>query len=148
MPGDNQDLRALVIDEVDEARDIYELAMQLEQFMPIESFDQLVKAAKDKPLRFRDTEFDVESLRGLLPEIAFPAKDDRALVSRLGQLVRTVPPALGVDLESESGARRVSRLRGDLMPGLATRSTNAVAVSLDFSRRTTTVAEAPTSSEQ
>lgn len=128
MEVDKEELRALVIDEVDEARDIYELAVQLARFMPIESFERLVEAAGDKPLRFRDAEFDVESLRGLIPEIAFPAKDARGLIVRLGQVVRAVPAALGVDLESESGARRISRANNALIPGTSNRA-NATAVS-------------------
>lgn len=132
MTPERQDLRALVIDEVDEARDIYALALQLEPHMPIESFDHLAKAVGDERLTFRDTAFDVESLRGLLPDIAFPAKDTQALVSRLGQLIRTVPQGLGVDTESEAGARRISRMRGDLIPGMLTRPDNSAAVAVKF----------------
>ncbi|WP_369069566.1 hypothetical protein [Kineococcus terrestris] len=130
MPPDDTDLRDLVISEVDDARDIYELAQQLEQFMPIESFDRLAEATRDRRLRFRDTEFDVESLRGLLPSIAFPVADLRSMVARLGELVRGVPPTLGVDLDSESGVARMRRARGELLPGVAPRRDNAVAVAV------------------
>ncbi len=130
-----RDLRDLVIEEVDDARDIYELASQLQRFLPIKSFDELAKAAGEKRLRFRDSEFDVESLRGVLPSIAFPAEDAEALVARLGHLVRVVPRSLGVDAESDQGARRIARARGDVVPGLATRPVNAVATTVLFGTR-------------
>lgn len=122
-----KDLRDLVIEEVDDARDIYDFARQLEPLMPIESFDALVEATRERRLRFRDTEFDVESLHGMLPSIVFPVRDIGGLVARVGEIVRRVPPALGVDLDSESGAARVRRARGELTPGLPYASRNAVA---------------------
>ena len=113
-----QDLLKLIVEEVDEARDIYRLAEQLAPLLPIRSFDDLVKAADGRPMQFRDAKFDVESLREYIPRIAFPVQDLRGLIERLGHIVRLAPPHLGVDVSTPDGARRQSRYSGMLGPGL------------------------------
>jgi hypothetical protein len=118
----------LVIEEVDQARDIFQLAEQLIPLLPIRSMDELIKAVAGKQLRFRDTDFDVATLAGHVPSIAFPVEDPRALVERLGHVIRMVPPAMGVDLESEEGIRRRLRHSSALTTNLGMiQSANVVA---------------------
>lgn len=117
-PGAEQELYSLIIAEVDDARDILQLAEQLVPLLPIRSFDEMAKAGERGRMRFRDTPFDVESLRDFIPPITFPIENARSLVERLAQLIRMVPPHLGVDMESPSGMRRRMRQAG--MPGMAT----------------------------
>ena len=72
MNSKNEDLRDLVIDQIDDARDLFVLAQQLEKYLPIESFEHLDAQVGDKSLRFRDSEFDLRSLAHVVPAIAFP----------------------------------------------------------------------------
>jgi hypothetical protein len=119
----------MVIEEVDQARDIYQLAEQLMEFLPLRSMDELIKATDGKQLRFRDSGFDVASLAPHIPSIAFPVQDIRGLVERLGHVVRMAPPALGVDLESPEGIRRRLRHSSSLASNLGMMQTNNVAAS-------------------
>lgn len=124
-----QELMRIVIDEVDQARDIYQLAEQLAGHLPIRSMDELVKALDGKQLRFRDTNFDVDSLASHIPSIAFPVDDPRGLVERIAHIVRMVPPAMGVDLESPDGIRRQLRHSSLLASNLGVIQNNNVAAS-------------------
>ena len=127
----HEELLRFVVDEVDQARDIYQLASQLAPLLPISSFDELVRAEQKTKLTFRDTPFDIESLRAHIPSIVFPVDDVRGLVERLGHLVRMVPPHLGVDTGTAEGARRQMRFAAQLAPGLGliqTRGLTAIAI--------------------
>lgn len=133
MPNDysREELLALVVDEVDDARDVYQLAEQLAPHLPIKSLDELVRATDGRQLRFRDAPFEVESVRPQLPGIAFPVEDLAGLVEKLGLLVRIVPPSLGVDFDGPDAARRQLHRDGGIAPGLlspATRSITAMAL--------------------
>jgi len=119
----------LVIDEVDQARDIYQIVEQLAGFLPIRSMDELIKAVAGKQLRFRNADFDVDSLAGHIPAILFPVDDIRGLVERVGHIVRMAPPALGVDLESPDGIRRRLRYTSSLADNLGLIQTNNVVAS-------------------
>ncbi len=130
MNSKNEDLRDLVIDQIDDARDLLELARQLEKYLPIESFKHLDAQVGDRSLRFRDSDFDLRSLGHLVPPIAFPVTSLSGLVERLGEVMRLVPPHLGVDVESENGARRVLRSQGPLGMFGGSRPQNAVGVAL------------------
>lgn len=130
MNSKNEDLRDLVIDQVDDARDLLELAQQLEQYLPIESFKHLDAQVGDRSLQFRDSDFDLRSLGHLIPPIAFPVMSLSGLVERLGEVMRLVPPHLGVDVESEKGARRVLRSQGPLGMFGGSRPQNAVGVAV------------------
>lgn len=125
-------LLELIVAEVDQARDIFQLAEQLAPFLPIKSFDDLKRAAEDRRLHFRDTPFDVESLRAHVPQIVFPIDDAQGLIERLGLLIRIVPEHLGVDVTSSDGARRRSRSSAMLGPALGTPTTRGLtAIVLD-----------------
>lgn len=119
----------LVIDEVDQARDILQLAEQLSDFLPLRSMDELIKATDGKELRFRDATFTVDSLAAHIPSIAFPVDDVRGLVERLGHLVRMTPSAMGVDTESPDGIRRRLRQSSALSANLGMIQANNVAAS-------------------
>ena len=124
-----EELMQMVIEEVDHARDIQQLAEQFVEFLPIRSMDELIKAVGDKELQFRDTPFDVATLAAHIPSIAFPVEDARGLVERLGYIVRIAPPALGVDLESPEGIRRRLRHTSSLASNLGMMQANNVAAS-------------------
>ncbi len=119
----------LVIDEVDDARDILQLAEQLAGFLPIRSMDHLMKETEGKELRFRNATFTVDSMAAHIPSIAFPIDDVKGLVERLGHLIRMTPPALGVDLESPDGIRRRLRKSSAIGSNLGLMQTNNVAAS-------------------
>lgn len=123
------ELCRLIIEEVDQARDVYDLTLQLAPLLPIGSFEELVKAQEGRPMRFRDVEFDVESLAGYIPNVVFPVQDLRGLVERLGHLIRLVPDFLGVDTASEAGARRQLRSAGSIAPGIGMMSQQMVTAS-------------------
>jgi hypothetical protein len=126
----DQELMRLVIEEVDQARDIYQLAQQLAPFLPIRSVDELIKATGEKEFRFRDSDFVIDEAVGAnLPRIIFPVEDVSSLVERLGHVVRMVPPALGVDLESPEGIRRRLRFAAALGPNLGMIETGNVVAS-------------------
>lgn len=124
-----EELMRLVIDEVDQARDILQLAEQLSDFLPIRSMDELVKVTDGKEMRFRDATFTTDTLAAHIPSIAFPVDDVRGLVERLGYLVRMAPPALGVDLESPDGIRRRLRQSSAIGSNLGLIQANNVAAS-------------------
>lgn len=115
---DDGELMKLIIEELDDARDLYELAQQLLPHLPIRSFDELAKVNDGRPMRFRDATFDVESLRPHIPGVVFPIMDAAGLVERLGHIIRMTPPDLGVDLSTEAGMRRQMRRGGAIAPGL------------------------------
>ncbi len=116
--GGQAELLRLIVEEVDEAHDILTLAEQLHPLLPVKSFNELVRKAGGKPMRFRDTEFDLETLRSHLPNLLFPVEDTKALVERIGHIVRALPDGFGVDAHSEGGERRRLRARGQLGPGV------------------------------
>ncbi len=124
-----EELMRLVIEEVDQARDIFQLAEQLSDFLPIRSMDELVKATDGKEMRFRDATFTADTLAAHIPSIAFPVDDVRGLVERLGYLVRMAPPALGVDMESSDGIRRRLRQSSAISTNLGLIQANNVAAS-------------------
>lgn len=138
VPGDAKELHALIIAEVDDARDILQLAEQLVPLLPIKSFDELMKAGEKGRMQFRDTPFDVDSLRAFIPAITFPIEDARTLVERLAQMIRMVPPHLGVDVDSPSGMRRRMRRSGMLGP----------AMPMAIGRGMTAIAQDPNASAQ
>jgi hypothetical protein len=112
------ELLRLVIEQVDDARDLLQLAEQLAPLLPIKSFDDLLRGGEKGRMRFRDTPFDVSTLRPYVPVIAFPIEDLRGLVERLGYLVRLVPEHMGVDISTPEGMRRQMRRSATLIPGL------------------------------
>jgi hypothetical protein len=127
-----EELHGLIIEEVEEARDIHQLATQLAPLLPIKSFDDLLKAADSGRMVFRDTPFEVESLREHIPAVVFPVEDLRGLVERLGHLVRMAPSHLGVDMSSADGMRRQMRHGSLLAPGLGmVRSGGLTAIAVD-----------------
>lgn len=126
-----EELLRIVVEEFDDARDAFHLASQLAPHLPIRSLDELVKATGGT-LQFRDVSFDPETLRTHIPEMAFPVDDLTGLVQRIGYLIRVVPPHLGVQTDSESGARRQLKYAGQFTSGIGViqqRGLTAIAVS-------------------
>lgn len=112
-----EEVLRLIVEEVDAARDTYELVSQLEHALPIRSFEDLRKAAGEKgELRFRGTTFNVAEVEGLLPPWAFPVEDLRALVERVAHAVRLTPPDFAVDRTNPDFVSR--QMRRQLFGGI------------------------------
>ena len=123
MPNDysREELLALVVDEVDDARDVYQLAEQLAPHLPIKSLDELVRATDGRQLRFRDAPFEVESVRPPAARHRFPRRGPRR-ASREAGPPRTDRAALaGGRLRRPHAARRQLHRDGGIAPGLGPR---------------------------
>lgn len=112
------DLERLIIDEVDEARETYELVEQLIPALPIKHFGDLRDATAGE-IRFRGNPFDIGVFEDLLPDVLFPIDDVEKLVQLAYQAVQAAPPHITYDLEDPANARRemrrslIRRLVGD-----------------------------------
>jgi hypothetical protein len=104
---------ALIVEEVDDARDVYELHRQLAPHLPIKQFDDLRKVASESgSITFRGQEFDVSSFEALVPSVVFPIEDASKLVQLLVEVVRHAPPHVGRNLEDAEQAKRLTRRLG------------------------------------
>src|SRR4051794_21257169 len=96
-PVATPDLRvlALIIDEVDEARDVYDIVRQLQNSLPIKDFDALKRALGGRGmLTFRGSEHSVEPFRTLLPRVIFPIQDIESLVQLTANFVKLTPQSV------------------------------------------------------
>jgi hypothetical protein len=108
----DQELLAAIVDEVDEARDVFELAKQLTHALPLRSFEDVVKATGPKgTINFRGKPYTITNFTDMVPEVLFPIDSLTKLVTLLAATVRLAPAHLRLSWHDESSARvRLRRL--------------------------------------
>ncbi len=106
------DLLRLIVEEVDEAREVHELAQQLHHALPLRSFDDVVKAVGERgTIKFRGNAFDIQQFGALVPAILFPIDDAQKLVTLLYEAVRRAPKTIFYnEADPEAAKRHVRRL--------------------------------------
>jgi hypothetical protein len=115
--AERDNVHRLIIDEIDQARDVLQLVTQLERALPLKSAADLRKVADEKGhVQFRDGVFDIAEILEVIPDMAFPIEDVRSLVERVALLVSVVPEHLGVDINSPDRVKR--RMRRQLVSGM------------------------------
>jgi hypothetical protein len=116
---DDLDLLRTIVEEVDEAREVYELAEQLERHLPLRTFDDVVKATGDRhAVVFRTNPIEVGQFAALVPATLFPIEDTTTLVALLYQAVRLAPSHIQYPESDVRNAKR--RLRRMGLAGLPT----------------------------
>jgi hypothetical protein len=107
---DTQELYRLVVEEVDQARDTFELVSQLQRGLPIMTFDDIRRVLGGREtVTFRGHEFSLDAIEAQLPEVALGINDLPALVRRVATLVRMVPDSIGLDPSDPATAKRALR---------------------------------------
>jgi hypothetical protein len=107
----HQELLALIVEEVDPAREVLELASQLVHALPLRSFEDVVKAAGGSgSLRFRGRSVGVHGFVEAVPEIIFPIDTEQKLVTLLYETVRRAPPWFRSESDTGAASRRLRRL--------------------------------------
>ena len=93
-PSDHELLTAIV-NEVDEAHDVFELARQLAHALPLRSFEDVTKAVGPRgTINFRGSSHIVANFVGAVPEVLFPIDSVAKLVTLLAATVRLAPANL------------------------------------------------------
>lgn len=124
--AERDNVHRLIIDEIDQARDVLQLVTQLQRALPLKSAADLRKVADEKgQVQFRDGTFDIAEILEVIPEIAFPIEDLRSLVERVALLVSVIPAHLGVDMNNPDRVKR--RMRRQLVSGMTGVSLRAAA---------------------
>lgn len=105
------ELLKVIIEEVDEAREVLELAQQLAPALPLRSFEDVHKAVDKGKIIFRGNEFNVRAFTALVPTLFFPIDDLQKLVALLYETVRLAPTTVAYNPNDPShAARRLRRL--------------------------------------
>ena len=79
--NDNTDMNALqlIVEQVPQAREVYQLYAQLRKALPIKSFEDLRRAGdQEGMLYFRDEKASLTFFEGLIPEFIFPIVDENS----------------------------------------------------------------------
>jgi hypothetical protein len=88
----SDDLLKIIVNEVDEAREVLELAQQFAHAIPLRSFKDVVKALGDRGvIAFRGREFQVGPFGAHVPSFLFPIDSVKKLVTVLYEAVRRAP---------------------------------------------------------
>jgi len=94
-PESGQDLHKIVIQEVDTAREVFQLAQQLAPALPIRSFADVLKAlGPEAVFRFRGHEIPAAIFAQRIPAYLFPIDSLGKLVVILHEAVRRAPRSL------------------------------------------------------
>jgi hypothetical protein len=111
-PPASSELMKAIIDEVDEAREVLELAQQLAPALPLRSFEDLHKAVGQQgKIIFRGNAFNVRAFEALVPSLFFPIDDLPKLIALLYETVRLAPTTVTYsDKDPEHAKRRLRRL--------------------------------------
>lgn len=121
-------LLQLVIDEVDEARETYELATQFAKGLPFRGFEDVAKLVNpERGIKFRGEYYDIKQFAGMIPSVVFPIDNLESLITLLAYAVRSAPkrPAVTEPTDAEDARRQLKRLgilgstMGRLGPNLA-----------------------------
>jgi hypothetical protein len=108
----SRDLLRLIVDEVDEAREVYEVSEQLAGALPIRSFDDIAKAVgAEGSITFRGNVLDIRQFAALVPATLFPIEDPQTLVALVYQAVKMAPRTIQyAESDPHSAQRRLRRL--------------------------------------
>jgi hypothetical protein len=91
----NPDLLRAIVDEVDEAREVHELAQQLAHALPLKSFDEIGKALGSQGMiTFRGVPYKAADFVDVVPSVLFPIDSVEKLVTLLAATVRLAPRTL------------------------------------------------------
>lgn len=102
----------MIVEEIDAAREVYQLFLQLEKALPIKSFEDIAKAAdKEGILHFRDASTSFKFFESYVPSFIFPIENAKALIERLAQFVKLVPEDVGYDPSKPENLKRVNQAR-------------------------------------
>jgi hypothetical protein len=111
--GDEHELVAIVVEEVDEAREVLELARQLVHALPLHTFEDVVKAVGPKgTISFRGRHSAVANFAGVVPGVLFPIDSVHKLVTLLYETVRLAPPSITYSDSDPAHAKRKLRRLG------------------------------------
>jgi hypothetical protein len=111
----HHDLLAVVVEEVDEAREVLELAQQLVHALPLRSFEDVVKAVGTKgTINFRGSPRPVQNFAEHVPGILFPIDSVQKLVTLLYETVRLAPAWIKYNDNDPAYAKRKLRRMGIL----------------------------------
>jgi hypothetical protein len=106
----NEKVYQLIVNELDQGRDVLQLYGQIAEALPIKSFEDLRKVfGKQGSIAFRDTNAPIDMFEELMPGFLFPIMDDEDLVSKLAQLVQAFPSDVGYDMGKEETQRIFNR---------------------------------------
>lgn len=100
------ELALCILNEVDEAREVFRIGRQLVGIMPIKGFDQLRKLGA---IEFRGYKYGMAQFADLIPKTVFPIEDAQKLVLLLQQAVRIAPPPSAEDMEDDEMSARLLR---------------------------------------
>ena len=105
----------LIVEEVDEAREVQELVEQFHHALPLRSFDDAIKAVGQRGMiKFRGNAFDIRQFGALVPAILFPIDDAQKLVTLLYEVVRRAPKTIQYNETDPAAAKRHLRRLGIL----------------------------------
>jgi hypothetical protein len=114
-PQENSKLLAVVVEEVDEAREVYELAQQLAHALPLGSFEDLIKATGvTGMINFRGSPHPVQNFAAYVPGVLFPIDSVQKLVTLLYEAVRMAPAWVKYSENDPNHAKRRLRRMGIL----------------------------------
>jgi hypothetical protein len=106
-PQENHKLMAAVVEEVDEAREVYELARQLAHALPLETFKDVTKAVgADGMITFRSNPRPVRNFADYVPGVLFPIDTVQKLVALLYETVRLAPAWIRYNEDDPKHAKR------------------------------------------
>lgn len=108
----NAEILRMIVEEIEPAREVYQLFMQLRNALPIKNFKDLEKAADHEgKLHFRDTAVGFRFFESYIPNFIFPIEDEKALIERLGQFVKIFPQEIGYDRSNGEYIKRMNQTK-------------------------------------
>jgi hypothetical protein len=112
---EHHELLAIVLEEVDEAREVLELAQQLVHALPLKSFEDVIRAlGTDGMIKFRGNPRPARNFAEYVPGILFPIDSTQKLVTILYETVRLAPPFIKYNERDPNYAKRKLRRMGIL----------------------------------
>ncbi|HZZ62896.1 MAG TPA: hypothetical protein VFE63_17325 [Roseiarcus sp.] len=107
----DRDLLRIIVEEVDEAREVHELARQLIHALPLRSMDDVAKAVGGHGnITFRGVPYTVANFANVVPSVLFPIDSVEKLVTLLAATVRLAPRRLPRGPDDGYAKSRLRRL--------------------------------------
>lgn len=106
-PQEDHKLMVEVVEQVDEAREVYELARQLAHALPLRSFEDVKQAVgPDGMITFRGNRRPVQNFAEYVPGVLFPIDTVQKLVTLLYETVRLAPAWVKYNEDDPKYAKR------------------------------------------